>query len=76
VAADRATGFGFDAASPSALEHAVQRAVDMYQQPALWRQLMLRAMAQDYSWEGAARKYMALYSEATGLRPSVRGAAA
>ena len=75
VAEDRATGFGFDAASPAALEQAVQRAIDIYHQPPLWRQLMLRAMAQDYSWEGAARKYMALYAEATGTRPALRAAA-
>jgi starch synthase len=72
VTADRATGFGFDAASPAALEQALQRAIDIYHQPPLWRQLMLRAMAQDFSWEGAARKYMALYAEATGTRASPR----
>lgn len=76
VAADRATGFGFDAASAPALEHALQRAIEIFHQPPLWRQLMLRAMAQDYSWEGAARKYMALYAEAAGVRPVLRSAAA
>ena len=75
VAADRATGFGFDAANAAALEQAMQRAIDVFHQPALWRQLMLRAMAQDHSWEGAARKYMALYAEMTGTRPALRSAA-
>jgi starch synthase len=76
LAADRATGFGFDVASPAALEQALQRAIDIFQQPPLWRQLMLRAMAQDYSWEGAARKYVALYGEAMGARAGARGAPA
>ncbi len=57
------TGFVFDAASPAALEGALQRAVQAFAEPARWRQLMLQAMAQDFSWEGAARKYRALYDE-------------
>jgi starch synthase len=31
---------------------------------ALWRQMMLRGMAQNYSWEHAAREYIALYEDA------------
>ncbi|CAN5810558.1 glycogen synthase GlgA [soil metagenome] len=57
------TGFSFEAATPAALEVAIQRAVAAYSQPARWRQIMLRAMAQDFSWDGAARKYMALYRD-------------
>ena len=75
IAADRATGFSFDAASASALEHAIARAVETFHQPPLWRQLMLRAMAQDHSWEGAARKYMALYTQAVSARSVARGVA-
>lgn len=63
LGADRATGFVFDAASSVALDQALQRAIDMFKQPRLWRQLMQRAMAQDNSWQGAARKYLALYRE-------------
>jgi starch synthase len=61
VRAGRATGFSFDAANASALEGAVQRAVQAKRQPELWRSLMHTAMAQDYSWSGAARRYVALY---------------
>ena len=71
VAADLATGFSFDTASPGALEHALHRAIEAFAQPPLWRQLMLRAMAQDYSWGGAARQYMALYTDLIGQRPVV-----
>ena len=73
VAADRATGFSFDAASASALEHALHRAIDTFSQPLLWRQLVLRAMAQDHSWEGAARQYMALYADVVRARSVARG---
>jgi starch synthase len=68
VQADRATGFSFDAATPAALDGALQRAIATYAQPARWKQLMARAMAQDFSWEGAAQKYMALYRDLVSLR--------
>jgi len=73
VAADRATGFVFDTASPAGLEHAIDRAIGAFRQPLLWRQLMLRAMAQDFSWEGAARQYMSLYTELVASRSALRG---
>ncbi|MEP6876806.1 MAG: starch synthase, partial [Burkholderiales bacterium] len=63
VQADRATGFSFDAATPAAMDIAVQRAIAAYGDPARWKQLMLRAMAQDFSWGEAAQKYIALYRE-------------
>ncbi len=63
---DLATGFRFDAATAPALEGALQRAVDLYAQPERWHRLMRRAMAQDFSWDGSARQYMALYEELVG----------
>ena len=68
--ADRATGFVFDAATPAALDAAIQRAIDAYAQPDRWHRLMRRAMAQDFSWGGAAQKYLALYRELTSARQS------
>jgi starch synthase len=68
VQADRATGFSFDAATPAALDGALQRAMALYAQPARWKQLMARAMAQDFSWTGAAEKYVALYRELIAAR--------
>jgi starch synthase len=61
--ADRATGFAFDAATPAALDAALQRASSLYAEPERWRRLIARAMAQDFSWDGAAQKYLALYHE-------------
>ncbi|MBC7731856.1 MAG: glycogen synthase GlgA [Bacteriovorax sp.] len=61
--ADRATGFAFEAATPAALDEALQRATAAFAQPKRWKQLVLRAMAQDFSWGGAARSYMGLYAE-------------
>jgi starch synthase len=63
VAADRATGFVFEAATPASLEGAIDRAITTFADAPRWKQLTVRAMAQDFSWQGAAQKYMALYRE-------------
>ena len=57
----RATGFVFDAATPGALDAALQRAAAAFARKPLWHGLMQQAMAQDFSWQGAAVQYMALY---------------
>jgi starch synthase len=64
LAADRATGFVFEAATPAAFERCVLRAAGALRQPVLWQRLMARAMAQPLQWEGPAREYLALYARA------------
>jgi starch synthase len=61
-----ATGFVFDAATPVALDSALRKAAEAFAQPAQWKQLMGTAMARDFSWQGAARHYLALYDELVG----------
>ena len=60
----QATGFVFDHATASALSQAIERVVACYAEPAQWRDLMRHGMARDFSWTGAAQKYLALYREA------------
>lgn len=69
VEARRATGFVFDAPNAAALELALQRACDAFAQPQAWSRLVERGMAEDHSWQGAARKYGALY-ESLVSRPA------
>jgi starch synthase len=52
----------FEAASAAALAEALQRAVETFRDRKRWHALMKRAMAEDFSWHEAARRYMALYS--------------
>ena len=59
-----ATGFSFGPATPTALAQALLQAVAAHGQPALWRQFMLRGMAQNFSWDLAASQYIALYRQA------------
>ncbi|MCW5632503.1 MAG: glycogen synthase GlgA [Rubrivivax sp.] len=61
--ADEATGFAFDAATPAALEGALRRVLALYRQGEAWERVMRRAMAQDFSWDDAARQYATLYRE-------------
>lgn len=60
--ADTATGFSFDHATPGALDEAVRRAQALHAQPARWQHVMRRAMAQEFSWPGAAARYGELYA--------------
>ena len=62
-AADGATGFMFDDATPEALSGALERAVAAYSDRPAWRALMARGMAQDFSWKPAAEQYLALYRD-------------
>ena len=65
VAGDSATGVMFDAATPAALDAALTRTFALFAQPGAWQQVMLRGMAQDFSWGNAAQQYMALYAAIT-----------
>ena len=58
------TGFLFDAATPAAFEACVQRALMLKRDAAAWQAVMQRGMAQDLSWAGPARDYLALYAQA------------
>jgi starch synthase len=63
LAEDTATGFAFDEESPQGLISAVARAVALFHERPMWLRMMRRAMAQDFSWQAAARQYIALYRE-------------
>ena len=58
------TGFAFEPYTPAALVDGLKRALAAYREPAVWRRIQARAMAQDFSWEASARKYEEAYAEA------------
>ena len=62
-ATGRGTGFLFGDYSSEALVHAVDRALECYGRPDVWRRLMANAMAQDFSVDRTAAQYAALYEE-------------
>ncbi len=68
LAEGSATGFAFDDDGPQGLLSAAARATALFRQPQIWRRMMRRAMTRDFSWDAAARQYLAVYHE---LRPEV-----
>ena len=62
------TGFLFGPLDADAVSGALERARAMHRRPAQWRALVLRAMAQDFSWTRSARAYAALYDRAAARR--------
>jgi starch synthase len=63
----RATGFAFTDYTASALYETVRWALAMYRdRPGEFRQIVLTAMAQDWSWDRSAAAYEALYRKVMG----------
>jgi starch synthase len=63
-ATGQGTGFVFDALTPAACRAAVTRALGAFGQPAAWAQLVKNGMAEDFSWEASAEKYVSCYRKA------------
>ncbi len=60
--ADRtANGFSFADASSYALSSTIDRALRAYVAPGLWEQIVRTGMAQDWTWDASAHKYVELY---------------
>jgi len=64
LAAGTACGVVFDEPSALALEAAVTRALNLRNRPAVWKQLQLTGMRQDFSWRHSAIAYQHLYDQA------------
>jgi starch synthase len=62
-----ATGFAYDEETPAALLAAVGRASGLMREPGIWRRMIRRAMTRDFSWDAAARQYLALYQAMRGM---------
>ena len=65
---DRGNGFTFEAYDSMALFAALVRAFETYKHTSVWRRLMLRCMAEDFSWARSAKKYVELYYRAISAR--------
>lgn len=55
------TGFVFNEATPAQLWQAMSRALGVYDNEQVFRQLREQAMQQDFSWESSAAQYLSLY---------------
>jgi starch synthase len=57
-----ATGFSFERHDAAGLRWAVEAALAAYRDPAAWRRLVLRGMAEDFSWDKQAHLYEQVYT--------------
>jgi starch synthase len=62
------SGFVFQNYDRWALFAAIVRAVETFKHQDVWRQLQLRGMSADFSWDRSARKYVDLYRRAIASR--------
>jgi starch synthase len=67
---DGSTGFLFAEPKEEFLVEAVKRALAAYGNPAAWREMQRAAMARDFSWDAAARRYADLYLRLATLEPA------
>ena len=63
------TGFVFEEASGDALLAAVNEALTVFADRAAWQRLMQNAMAQDFSWERSATRYVERYRQLLAAKP-------
>lgn len=63
VKARVATGFHTRRADADGLREVISRAEALRREPLAWRRLCETAMAQDFSWDRSARRYIALYRQ-------------
>lgn len=61
------TGFKFYQYSAGGMLGALYEALQHYARPEVWRRVQLNGMAEDNSWEAAARKYLAIYHRVAAL---------
>ncbi|WP_404932838.1 glycogen synthase GlgA [Piscinibacter sp. HJYY11] len=60
------TGFVFQEDSADALRETLMRVLRVWRDPAAWRGLQQRAMAQSFGWPQSAQRYAALYRQTNG----------
>jgi len=65
----KGTGFVFEHYGAEDLLFILRRAVEAFNQPKIWKELVQRAMTQDFSWDQSARQYLDLYRQIQRKKP-------
>ena len=66
---DGVNGFTFFDFTAHFFLDAVQRAIDVYRNhPDRWKQMMITAMGQDFSWKKSAEKYLDVYDKTLNIK--------
>ena len=61
---EKGTGFVFKYYSGEELFLALKKALELFENKAEWKNLVLQGMDKDFSWQSSARKYIHLYNKA------------
>ncbi|HHB91880.1 MAG TPA: glycogen synthase GlgA [Thioploca sp.] len=56
-----ATGFIFERSNANELLHCIERAVKIFHNKEIWKQLQITGMTRDFSWQKSAKQYISLY---------------
>ncbi|WP_299503141.1 glycogen synthase GlgA [uncultured Roseobacter sp.] len=64
-----ATGVQFAPVTTAAMEQAILRTCDLFDQPAVWAGMMRRAMRHPVGWDVSAQAYKDIYRGLTGAQP-------
>ncbi len=70
---DSETGFVFIDKKIKSFNDTLRRALELYPYHSRWANLQKAGMAQDFSWETSARKYLALYQKLLAALPASNG---
>ncbi len=62
------TGIVFNDFNSAALEWALNTALDLYDEPSQWTQMVRNGMARDFSWERQGRRYVEIYRSLISAR--------
>jgi starch synthase len=54
-------GFKFSAYKPASFLAAIQKAIELFQNPDAWKKLIANGMKADFSWDRSAQRYLELY---------------
>jgi starch synthase len=73
VEAGVATGIVFDPNDADGLDRALSRAIELFQAPGSWRELMRSAMRQPVGWSSSAAHYERLYRSVLTSSQAARG---
>ena len=57
----KGNGFKFGPYKADAFASAIRQAVNLFQDPRVWKKLMANGMKADFSWDKSARRYMEIY---------------
>ncbi len=64
---EKGNGFTFKEHTSFALFSAIERALTMFNDKKIWKEIMMRGMKEDFSWKHSAKEYMRLYKKARDL---------